>query len=593
MIDLIRKNISIIIESLVIVVLIVVFSFWDPFSWFRSETKIKGTPISLRSVKEIGQLVTAEYYGETVASLKESMIEDYADTTIKHESSELFLNVVAAIKILKQEDKDNKAKWFNLKGSVKQENIARKFGERFEMYTENYLYFPMIKFLADTLTHSKILRPAGETEEQVLWYLFTVDEKTLNIFSDITRKNPGITKNFTRHYHDFRTDSIRQEKIKKEIIYIGRGWVKAGIDFQDFNETKFWYDQKTKTIYFRKFEPKILDCDINPWYIPEKKVKGFELVVATGKIKEPFEDSRKVKLLCKEKLRNQALQSGILEQARTNARLSLQRLFSLLMDDPVEDVVFSSGKYQLLLQEIKADSVINETETQLLKSLFQHDTRALDTAWYTSFKLQINDLKEFCNDLKSIRFDLTGKHFSYFSATFAEFYQDGILKDDDLKKLSAINAAHTQNIDRFEMKTKLFQLYTELSPEFKPVFDFLHNNPLAQNYLQLSPDLFSVKNITQYRLSNTLKNEFLKIVEEKFNAVFAKDPDFEALFWFDNPESYTLSLTEFNVGVFDAATISEIAQGTTHFVLPSQNTDFTNRLASVLQKRNISLLFSQ
>ena len=589
----IRKNFGIIIESLIIAALIVAFSFWDPFSWFKSETKIKGTPVSLRSVKEIGQLVTAEYYGEAVASLKESMIEDYADTTIKYEANELFLNVMAGINILKEEDRDNKAKWFNLKGSIKQGNIARKFGERFEMYTENYLYFPLIKFLADTLTHSKLLRPAGETEEQVLWYLFTADDRTTNVFSNITRKNPGIIKNFTHHYHDYRTDSIRQEKIKKEIIYIGRGWVKAGIDFQDFNETKFWYDPKTKTIYFRKFEPKILDCDINPWYIPEKQVKGFELVVATGKIKEPFEDSRKVKLLCKEKLRKQALQSGILEQARANARLSIQRLFSLLMDEPVENVVFSSGKYQLLLQEIKADTLINETETQLLKSLFYRDSRVLDTAWYTSFKLQINDLKEFCNDLKNLHFDLSGKPYNFFSAKFSEFYKDGILKDDDVKKLSAMNAAHTQNIGRFELKVKLFRLYLELSPEFKPVFELLHKDPLAQNYLQLSPDLFSVKNVTQYRLSNSLKKDFLTIVDEKLNASLTKDPDFDALFWFDTPAGYTSALTAFNIEVFDAATLSELTQGTTSFVIPSQNPDFVNQLTSVLQKRSILLSFSQ
>jgi|GEM_PF-1731331 len=589
MIKFIIKNFGVIIESLIVVALIVAFSFWDPFGWFRGETKIKNTPVSLRSVKEIGQLVTAEYYGEVVASLKESMIEDYVDTTLQREVNTLFLNILAAIDLLKQDDKENKSNWFNWKGTIKQGNIARKFGDRFQIYTENYLYFPLINYLAETLSKSNKIKTAGEREEQILWYLFTADKNAEIDFARISDTNPGFLKNFIQHYNTYRTDSVRQEKIKKEIIYIGRGWVKAGIDFQDFNQAKFWYDQKTRTIYFRKFEPKILDCDINPWYIPERQIKGFELVVATGKIKNPFEDSRKVKLLCKEKLRKQALQSGILEQARSNARLSIVRLFSLLMEEPVEDVVFSSGKYQLLMQEIMADSVINETESQFLKTILQKDSRVTDTAWNTSLKIQVNDLKDFCSDLRKFKFGLNGQHFGYFSPALADFYKDGILKDDDIKNLSGINKLFAVNISRFGMKIKLFNLYCELSPEFKTVFDLLENDLEARNYLQLDPELFSAKNKTQYRLSNQHKKEFLQIVDDQIKATFAKDPDFEALFWFDSVEKYKTAISDFNLQVFNFATISQVTTNAPRFEYPFRDASFVAQLDSLLDRRKITL----
>lgn len=591
MIQFIIKNFRIIVDSLIVAAIIIAFSFWDPLGWFKGKTNIKNTPVSLQSVKEIGQLITAEYFGEVVASLKESMIEDYSGDTVTTEVHELFSNMLASIQILKNEDKDNKTRFFNWKGSIKQSNIANKFANRFPVFTENYLYFPLINFLADTLSRSKELNTAGEREEQVLWYFFGISQEKLDKFNLITENKPGYLRNFKNHYHDYRVDSVRSEKIKKEIIYVGRGWVKAGIDFQHFDQTKFWYDQKSKTIYFRKFEPRILDCDINPWFIPERQIKGFELVVATGKIKKPFEDSRKVKMLCKEKLRNQAIKSGILEQAQTNARLSLQRLFSLLMDEPVNDVIFSSGKYQLLLQELIADSTINETESQLISTIIGKDAHNPDSAWYTNQKIQINDLKDFCNDLKKIRFDITGKPFNFFSPSLSLFYKDGILKNDDLKKLSATNNNFLINKDSFEMKTKLFKIWCNLSPDFRQVYDFFNTNVQARNYLQLNPELFSAKNKTQYFLSSNEKKAFLQIIEDKLNTILPKDPDFEALFWFDDLPDYSASLNQHNFMVFELASVSEVTNEIPDFVLPDKSPTFGHQINSILNRKGIKINF--
>ena len=46
-------------------------------------------------------------------------------------------------------------------------------------------------------------------------------------------------------------------------------------------------------IHFYGIKPTVLDVDINPWFIPERKVKGFELVSFSGNVN--FEEAKEVK----------------------------------------------------------------------------------------------------------------------------------------------------------------------------------------------------------------------------------------------------------------------------------------------------------
>ena len=70
--------------------------------------------------------------------------------------------------------------------------------------------------------------------------------------------------------------------------------VKAGYDFGKLDERNFVYDKDKGVIHFFGLSPKILDADINPWFIPELGVPGFEIL--TGNKNVEFEDVKKVKI---------------------------------------------------------------------------------------------------------------------------------------------------------------------------------------------------------------------------------------------------------------------------------------------------------
>ena len=536
-----KKYFKSIVDALIIAAIIVAFSIWDPWDWFKSETRIKNTPVSLKSVKEIGQLITAEYYGEVIASLKESIIEDFDDEQLKYDVAELFNNILFSIEILKDEDSLNRKKWFRLESLVKQKNIDSKFEGKFNELTSGYLYFPLISFLSDTLKNQNKTKASVEREKYVLWYFFIKDKNELKkIRIDKKDVSKSLLKNFRQHYRYFRADSLTEKKIKKEIIYIGRGWVKAGINFQNFRERNFWYNAENQIIYFRDFEPEILNYDINPWYIPEKRIPGFELVIATGRIKKPLEESKKVKILCKEKLRQQALQSGILTQARENAKESLKQLFSLLMEKPVKNVIFISDKYSNFYYEFAKDSVISEPEAQLIDSIFCKDIFVLDTSWYDNFKIQLNDLKTFAGNLKTIKFSLTGNNFDCYSVIISNTLKDGILTEDDTIALDFLINSKVPDSIEFSNKMKLFKIYCDLNPDFTTVYEFFNNNKLLYNYVGI--DTNDLKQKIEYRLSGRNRNEYLDTIVKNVNVYLPEDKNFKDFFWFNSSGEQIRSL---------------------------------------------------
>src|SRR4029077_12762079 len=65
------------------------FTFWDPFDIFQ-QSKLKQTANLVTSVRDIGQLVTAEYFGEVISSWKEFKLNEYPEDTITQHAGELF-----------------------------------------------------------------------------------------------------------------------------------------------------------------------------------------------------------------------------------------------------------------------------------------------------------------------------------------------------------------------------------------------------------------------------------------------------------------------------------------------------------------------
>ncbi len=529
------KNIKSILDGLIIAGLIVVFALWDPLNFFNSSPKLKDTPVTLRSVKEIGQLITAEYYGEVVESLKDSKIHDFNEDQVKMDAKDLFNDLISSVMVLKEKDDSLRKKLFSLKSRVKSGNIGRKFDNEFPDVVSNYLYNTLLGNLSEYFQ----LEKESDQEGAVLWHLFSEEPKTLTKYFDDKDPVQKIFTTFDVAYAGQREDSLSGEKVRKEIIYVGRGWVKAGINFQSFEERNFWYDATSGIIYFRDFDPEILDCDINPWFIPEKKIKGFELIVATGRIKDPLEESTKVKIACKQKLRKQAIEAGIINQAKVNAAESLKYLFSLLLDKEIKQVIFTRDKYAYLLSDIGKDSVVDHQEALMLDGLILNDSRQIDTGWYNDFKLQLNDLDKFIGQLKKLKTVPGNLPYSEFASVSTEFLGDSTLSAGEMLTLDSL-FIHISAIDsgmyKFAMKKRLQEYYCSFNPQFDDIFEFLKNDSMhcCLRYLGLDTNAMEVKNRVQYILSQTKKKEFINRFLESIDSRLPVDPYYRELFRSDS-----------------------------------------------------------
>jgi hypothetical protein len=237
-------------------------------------------------------------------------------------------------------------------------------------------------------------------------------------------------------------------------VYIGRGWVKAGIDFGKLQPDDIYYNEDKKTLYVKNCEPEILDCNINPWFVPNK-VKGFELIKQKGHFKNPFAESVRVKKACIEKLRLQAVNAGIINQARENARESLMNLFSLLMNSKVEQVVFSRNKFEQILVEIKKDEKVSNQEAQFVNELTMKSLKGLDTAFYTDYRMQLSDLEHFCRKLSAMTY--AESPVNGLSLDLAPYLENETIDSVELKK-AIVKLFGNHSLNSISQKSSVFRI---------------------------------------------------------------------------------------------------------------------------------------
>ncbi|MCD4790157.1 MAG: DUF4230 domain-containing protein, partial [Bacteroidales bacterium] len=549
------KNIKPILDGLIVAALIVAFSLWDPFNFFSSDPKLRDTPVSLRSIRDIGELITAEYYGEVIESLKESMIYNFDKEELIVDAADLYNDLISSVILLKEQDDTIRKKLFSLKNRVKKRNIDRKFARNFPEVVSHYLYESLIDNIADY----NDISINTDTESAVLWHLFKKERNDLADYLETNDEINEVLKEIENYYVVQRTDSLNREKIKKQIIYVGRGWVKAGINFRNFNNKNFWYNKDRQIIYFRDFDPQILNYDINPWFIPEKKIKGFELIVATGKIKHPLEESTKVKIRCKEKLRTQAIEAGILEQAKQNARESLKLLFSVLLDTEIKDVIFTRNKYEYLYKEVARDSVIDTDEAEMLALMINRDCRILDTAWYDDYKIQLSNLTVFIGNLKKLKTIPGSSLYNKTTALTAGMFDDSVFSYNEFRTLDSLfkrlKNCSTDELP-FYVKKQLFQYYYKPNPDFNEIYDYLKDDTLKQlKYLNIDSNKMFAENRIQYVLSKKKKNEFIQLFLDSLNSRLPNDLCYEDLYWFDSLQEYeavVCKLAEYKINYTDS-----------------------------------------
>lgn len=244
--------------------------------------KIAKTPVVVEEIREIGELITAEFYGEVYADLNEcyeELLTEYPDSFINHKYA-----LLQQYKGLNKFEKD---------------------------FTELAKKQAKVHELDSTLTLAQADTTMRANAKQ---------RKLQNIDKNMATANANLISAKAKYDANYKNSNL---------IYLARGWVKVGFNFTKATENDLQLEKSNDTVWIKIAKPVILNADINPWFIPEKEVKGFEIFKQASRT---FTDDeiRLVKARCKKRLIEDATDKGIMTRAAESGKGSLEQFFGLL-----------------------------------------------------------------------------------------------------------------------------------------------------------------------------------------------------------------------------------------------------------------------
>ncbi len=358
------KAIPFLFQVILVVAAVLLFAFLDPFGIFiQTKRTLKDTPVDVESIREIGQLITAEYYGEVVSSYAHE-IQEEQDTTLeifRANSHEMLERYVLEINRLHDQFTEGEFKKSKIEEKARQALNADLFQtaefskllhyiDQYPDYSANDIDKELSDFKTQRLIRDAVIngydnKPIAKTEEYLSKFI-TINTKV------------------------FEKENVKKLK-RKNLVLLGRGWVKAGFDFGQFSERNFRYDADRKNIYFIGFQPQILSATINPWFIPERGVEGFEFLIVERKARRDYKEVQIVKHRCLDELVRKAHEREILKLAIENARENLKEFFSLIIGEQINNVVMFDNELEYTYAEIAKNDTITGEELILIDYLME------------------------------------------------------------------------------------------------------------------------------------------------------------------------------------------------------------------------------
>ncbi len=426
--NLLAKGASLILQIIFVVALVLVFAWYDPFDIFTpTKTTLKNTPVQVESIKQIGQLITAEYYGEVISSLQEVINENDYQSAIQFDTvvNDLHEEFKEAIdEFSKEEIRGWPKAYYKIFTNEYSDLVANS-------QFSHYLFFIFKTLKGDKYDKNDAVRELSQLKtRRLIKKFYTNKDYRKKLFTLNTDRFKSITK------------KAKQEKLKKEfrhsrLVLIGRGWVKAGFDFRNFSNRNFRYDANHHRIHFIGMEPQILSATINPWFIPEEGVEGFEFLIAERGARFKPEYTNIVKQRCLDKLRQQALEKQLLLKSKENAEQNLRSFFSLLLNDEIKGVYFHTNYLTYMSNVILQDSIIANEELLSIDSTVSYYYRNYDD------KDKMENIATFIKNMQKHKAVIYGEaiHLNNYSSQLFTLFNDRVL--DSLEIVKVINQQKT------------------------------------------------------------------------------------------------------------------------------------------------------
>jgi hypothetical protein len=455
MIGLFLKNWKFLLDILIVLAIVVGLFIWNPFGIFGGGLKLNDTSNMVTEVRQIGQLVTAEYYGEVIASIDEARLNLIEDENIRTRGKILYHDIRSALKnlsdfqALSKDERDQEYKKMapvnNWRRIIRHEVDSRNIMDKMNYHgflddlTADPLYEDMLEYLYRIKTGKKKDEkwdPSARNNEEALFLMY--QEKP-------TGKDSLASVDFMDFYYQNKLADFSRKETRKKLAMVGRGWVKAGFDFTNLDPSAVVIYDDVEEVHIFGLAPTILNADINPWFIPEKGIPGFEILDYNGKV--DFKDAKRVKEYCVEKLMSFAHRAEILKNAEIQGAETLKNLFSLITGKDVKKVVFHHDKISQFVSQIESDEAFSRFELGLFDSLLRMELVVLD-----SLELAMNQDSKLIRTVeqkkRNIAFSIsrlqtlqmlgTSSNYSYFSKTILQVSADGVLDDSEIKMLTEL-----------------------------------------------------------------------------------------------------------------------------------------------------------
>lgn len=333
---------------------------------FKTQLGLSDTALRVQEIKEIGELISAEYIGEFIHSLNEINQEPGQDSVaFKGFYEEVSVELRSAYSTLVADGSNNPEDWTrvynDLRGRARSNANGLKDNGFWILLTRGFSTSRL------TPTHAQQLSLIKDFE-----------------WAEYYRLDANQT-GLRRLMQEWK----RAQLANYDLYYLCRGWVKAAYDLSAIDPDSVEVVQDS-ILQIKNIDPVINVIDINPWFITPQKgfkdgVPGYHLIKGevdnrartklfadftnenaasvnrSSNNKEiPYKLVQRAKSNAKAELLKLALESRILQIAHSSAEASLEALIGFFPDSPIKAVeLIPSETYQRDVENILSKDEIS------------------------------------------------------------------------------------------------------------------------------------------------------------------------------------------------------------------------------------------